>query len=302
MKNLFIIGGIALLSYSCTQDEILSPEVRSSLNAELENVVSQYEESLKDEQTPTTTIETLASPEVIKAIQDSIRALNNSYMSGKVKTAALLDTGGPPPRVGVFKVSTCGTYGEFVYLMDCEDGGWTNTEGNVGATFANGNKNIEFHFCLVPPADYNGGTLLLTTYGWAPIDGDVDIVGRYHDNEDHGNTNKIMSSGGGALLNRYFPGHCGFDTNTLLTWRFSERKNGTLPFQYGVLTNSFTVEDGKLNVDDENGGNENNAHLWRHKASDGSTTERYLTGNERFRGIGHMETGNTTYYLKINNN
>lgn len=298
MKQLFIIMGLSMLFYSCTKEDIQTLDEKSMLSAELESVVNEFEESIKDEQTPTTVEETVASEEVLKSIQDSLKNIGSGYLSSKVKTYALLDEG-RTRKVGVFKFSTCGSYKEFVYFMDCEDGGWTNTEGSVGATAADHNKNLKFHFCVVPYGFYNGGTLLLTLSGWSKYDGDVDIVDRYHDNEDHDNKNNIDNYAGGTTENLDFPGYCTFGDNTMLTWRFSERKTVTLPFQYGVLTNSFTTQDGSINIDDENGRNQNFARLFRHVASTETVSDRYMP-DERFRGI---TTGtNTGYHIKINNN
>ena len=186
--------------------------------------------------------------------------------------------------------------------MDCEDGGWSGTEGNVGATFVDGNKNVEFHFCLVPLGYYNGGTLLVNLYGWSSYDGNVDIVDRYHDNEDHSNKNTKVVNTIYGITAKDFPGYCGFGENTTLVWMFSDRKSMTLPFQYGVLTNSFVEgeEDGVIHIDDENGSNSNWANVTRHNASTGQKEFRSLQSGERFRGV---TTGkNTAYNVKINNN
>lgn len=297
MKHLFIIMGLSMLFFSCTQEDMQTLDEKSMLNAELESVVNEFEKSIKDEQTPTTEKETVASAEVIKAIQDSLRTLGSGFISSKVRTNALSEPGSTP-KVGVFKVSTCGTYKEFVYFMDCEDGGRTSTEGRVGATFADGNKNIKLFFCVVPFGYYSGGTLLLTNYTWTSSAGDIDIVDRYHDNEDSDNKNDIEDYGGGKLENTNFPGYCSFGTNTMLTWQFSERKTGTLPFQYGVLTNDFITQDGIIHIDDENKGNENFAFLTKHVASTGQRTEGLIEG--RFKGLD--VSSNTAYHIKINNN
>lgn len=299
MKTLLIVMGLSILFHSCTQDELTDIESNSILSAELENVANQYEVSLKDEQTPTTELETFASEEDIKAIQDSLRLLSTSYTSSKTKASAY-EWEPASPKVGVFKVSTCGSYREFIYRMDCEDGGSSNVQGNVGATYIDGSKNVVFYFCVVPAADYNGATLLLTTFNYGSNFGNVDVVERYHDNEDTKNKNEIINDAGGALNIKAYPGNCSFSANTVFSWRFSESKNGTLPFQYGVLTNSFSTEDGKIFVDDQNQGNSNTARLWRHTPSDPVGSSRLLTTFERFRGISHSQ--NTTYHIKINNN
>ena len=71
MKNLLAVMGLSMLFYSCSQDSLLSPEDQNMLNVELETVTQEFEESFKDELTPTTQKETMASAEEIEAIRDS---------------------------------------------------------------------------------------------------------------------------------------------------------------------------------------------------------------------------------------
>ena len=196
-KVTFFCFSILLASCSLNEEErAMSASENTQLSDELESVVADYELTLKgysfdelnkekDELTPTTQEETCAEPELIKAIQDSLNKLILAYDS-KTRT----DTrayGGNAPKVGVFKYGTCSGNREFVYRMDCEDGGDTHATGNVGSTTVDGN--VRFRFCLVDPGNYGGGTLILYDYVWNINEGDVDLVKRYHDNEDHKNKN-----------------------------------------------------------------------------------------------------------------
>lgn len=114
--------------------------------------------------------------------------------------------------------------------MDCEDGGDTKSIGDIGATYVDGNGNVTFHFCLVPVGNYEGGALLLHNYTWTPEEGDVDVVLRHHDNEDHNNKNHIVNNGGLTST-----GISRFDKNTEFYWRFSNNPTYTLT-GFGVLS------------------------------------------------------------------
>lgn len=77
---------------------------------------------------------------------------------------------------------------------------------------------LRFRFCLVDPGNYGGGTLILYDYVWNINEGDVDLVKRYHDNEDHKNKNSLEDNGG--LVST---GLSNFGHNTTLYWRFSDK-------------------------------------------------------------------------------
>lgn len=318
MKTKVLLFIFALCSFmSCEKtdsdlNDTFSFKEKKPVNKEaFDNLVSSYEANLKGIQSSgikkneniTSSIETESrlDESLIKMIRDSVEKSFTKIEVPITKSAIY------SPTVGVFKFTTCGGYGEFHYHMDNEDGGWTNIQGNVGATTVDKNKNVDFKFCLVPAitsVNYGGGVLLLSTYGWDTSHGDVDVVNRYHDDEDTGNANAVVLNNTGISypnpnFNNWI-GNCRFTENTIFAWRFSERKNDNLNFRYGVLTNSFTNADGTINIDDQNQGNSNGATLFRHVASTGTTTQRDLQINERFRGITNLD-GNTIYHIKIYN-
>lgn len=262
--------------FSCSQVEFPGSEGEAagtrSLTAELENVINDYESNLKgyvdynqvkDELTPTTEKETFAENWVIKAIQDSLSSRSEAFYSSKVRTDATQVLALAPVKVGVFNAGSCSSYREFVYLMDCEDGGWTYSEGNIGASSVDGNGNVVFKFCLVDPGDYGGGALLLTTYRWAPGHGAIDIVERYHDNEDSNNKNEIRDNGG-----LWDTGASVFTENTLFVWRYAEKRTN-LPIRYGVLSDTpIPVLPSRIHIDDQNQRNSNYARLFRYGTSE----------------------------------
>lgn len=321
MKKILLsaLGAIFLL-FSCSQDDM--PEIgQPDLDQTISKLTENYEAHLKgytigdkekDEKTPTTMKETSASDEFVSMIKDS---LERTYSKTAVRNTKVgNDMMG---WVGVLKYASCGSYRDFEYHQDNEDGGWTNT-WNSGWTYADGNKNMVWKFCLVPgharstspsfdyrsaaPYYYGGGVLLLYKYLWNSGHGDVDVVFRYHDDEDHSNKNSITNMGGQVWDPNGYLGECYFGSNTGLTWRFSDRAiNYSLPFKYGVLTNDFSGSQGDINIDDENGSNADYAVIYRHKASSNTTERRDVRGrDERFRGVGIWNT-NTQYMIKIYN-
>ena len=186
--------------------------------------------------------------------------------------------------------------------MDCEDGGDTKSIGDIGATYVDGNGNVTCHFCLVPVGNYEGGALLLHNYTWTPEEGDVDVVLRHHDNEDHNNKNHIVNNGGLTST-----GISRFDKNTEFYWRFSNNPTYTLT-GFGVLSKpeQGPVLPHQLFIDDENGKNANTATLWMHRAKKntgglpptGTTTSRKLNTGENYRGAMIVDR-NTIYNIKI---
>ncbi len=278
---------------------------------ELAVIENQYEANLKgylitepkDESKKSDGIETLASDSFVKMLRDS---LDNSFTKTNVQTRAFSND---VLSVGVLKFSTCGTYPEFNYLQDNEDGGWTRVEGNVGTTFVDGNKNMNWKFCVVPGMQsvlpgtvsslrgYGGGVLLLSRYTWTEIDGPTHVVERYHDDEDNNNKNQILNYGGLTKVGDYI-GNSLFNKNTGLTWLFTDTKGngGYLGFSHGVITNNPANKIGSIYIDDENGSNAN----WSRHYATYSSQNSVITYNDNFRGI--LVDTNTTYHIAAYNN
>lgn len=322
MKKILLTALSAVFLFSSCSQEDMSDVQQQDFDEAISQFTKEYnikvlghgfENKIKDEITPSQTSETFASEKFIDFLKDS---LEHTFTKTSVKQTKSTFSDG---WVGVLKHSTCGSYREFHYYQDNEDGGWTNTR-NTGATNADGNQNMNWFFCLVPghvrgdasnpnydpksqmPYYYGGGVLLLYKYNWNKGHGDVDVVTRYHDDEDHSNTNQVRNAGSLIQDNGYI-GECLFGRDTGLAWRFSDRAiSYSLPFRYGVITNEFNNGyNGSIEIDDENGSNANYCLFYRHNAGTGKTEFRQLYGgNERFRGIG-MWNGNTTYYVRFYN-
>ena len=109
-------------------------------------------------------IETLASEAEIQASMDEYKAelMNRESVAKErvMKTAYAAATN----VVGVFKISSCGTYKELRISMDCEDKRDNSyTTGNVGATYIE-NGNVNFVFCLTNANRYYPGGVLLVDH------------------------------------------------------------------------------------------------------------------------------------------
>lgn len=283
MKKIIFLCFCALFA-SCSSNEELqnmgtNEDELASMTNDYELVLKGYSfddlNKEKDELTPTTQKETIAEPWLIKAIQDSISQLQFSY-NNRMRTDA-----GAYTRAlamdGVFKYETCGGYREFVYLMDCEDGGDTYSTGNIGATRVDGNGNVEFHFCVVPANSAGGGVLVF--YKPELSSTNLFVVGRHHDNEDHNNKNHIIDNAG---LTSYGPNY--FDKNTGFCWKIeaATRRAAKLSFKYGTLGNGPMVSTRNiLWIDDENGKNANIATVWNMHNPQG----KELPADKNFYGI-----------------
>ncbi len=309
MKKIIFLCFCALLA-SCSSDEELQDT--GTNEEELANMANDYELVLKgysldelnkekDELTPTAQEETDAEPWLINELQKaSEEMMSSNYGKSRNEAKAYAST---TEMVGVFRYNTCRSYREFVYDMDCEDGGDTKAIGDIGTTRVDGNGNVTFHFCLVPAGNYGGGTLLLYNYTWNIAEGDVDVLARHHDNEDHNNKNRIVDNGGLTST-----GVSQFGKNTDFYWRFSDKPAQYLSIAYGVIRKdpiqSGPIRSQQLFIDDENGKNANSATLWTHRVLKqggmppiGRTVKRELNKGEIYRGM--MFDRNTRYDIQL---
>lgn len=197
--------------------------------------------------------------------------------------------------IGIFKTTTCGNNKEFIYSMDCEDGGWTNISNPMGRTFAtsvDGNANIEFHMCVVKGANYGGFGL-----GLGGIDEvllrDLIIVERYHDNEDSDTKNNVISDvkpdAGG------FIGPSRFDANTLFSWVWDQSaRTYYLGYPFGIIAQDGEVV---ISIDDENKKNTNWARYSEHPYNLNVMNWKEFPFKSDKWGMNNWE--NTSYKVKI---
>lgn len=267
MKFLYLSALIiSVLLVSCENSNFIDDEINSVnvSTSEVSNLIASYELSfeepndfnikgyedsgIKNETDSTTVPETVASEEIINYLKCKIDEIKNAEFS-KMKSERVADD---LFRVGVFKIQTCGSYPEFVYFMDCEDGGWTSIDNPFNQPFASEvdrNGNFRFRFCLVPTSFYSGYVLHFGTADPLSLVTTKNVLERYHDNEDSKNQNNIESQPSGLNY-----GGTHFDKNTLFMWVFQEGSGKNLGFQYGVIHEFGTIQ---LNIDDENKSNSN---------------------------------------------
>ena len=122
--------------------------------------------------------------------EDSIQVLKDNYIAeimGRMEVAKekVMRTayGATSPRVGVFRVGSCGNYKYLSIKIDCENGNSkTSVSGNVGDTYVDGGDNMRLEFCMVDAGfRYPGGVFLFED---VPLE-TMTLV-RYHDTEDGG--------------------------------------------------------------------------------------------------------------------
>lgn len=247
----------------------------------------------KDEITPSKDKETIASKEIVNYLKAKIDSEKKREVS---KTA--IDFPRPSSyMVGVFKTTTCGNSPEFIYFMDCEDGGWTNIQNNKNipfATYVDKNKNIEFHMCMVTGANYNGFALNLSPIpGSILYNNNLFIIERFHDNEDSSNKNGIKS-GQQPNASGYLGGSQ-FAKNTLFAWvKESSNRTISLGYSYGVIAENGEIE---ISIDDENKKNANWARSY-----DYSRTTNIGPHDLPYKQwvVGFYCWENTGYKIKIN--
>lgn len=310
MLLLVAIGSFTLMS---CENDVISPNVESEVNlsSDIDQLIANYESSLdemndfvikgyvdmseKDEANPTQQEETTASSEIINYLKANIsyeKAMESSKMTRDVP-------GFLHYKVGVFKTTSCGNYREFIYHMDCEDGGWTNIDNPHNesfATFVDKNKNIEFHMCVVDGAYLGGYALCLSPIEVnILVNNNIMIVERYHDNEDSDNKNNVISD-----LKPAPDGSIGgskFGNNTLLSWIYDPiGKGATQPYgiSYGVISDAGRVT---INIDDENKSNSNWARYYDYSKND-NIGPFDMKNKEWFMGFNCWE--NTSYKVNIN--
>jgi len=236
------------------------------------------------------------------------KELDATYSKTDVSTRSL-----GKQEVGILKYSTCGSYPEFHYHQDNEDGGWTSITGTMGATYVDGNKNMEWRFCVVPGTKmvlkpnenppvqfalhtYGGGVLLLSSYQWSKPDSVVNLYYRYHDDEDTKNANKITRNDANLLKINGYIGESWFADNTEFCWAFDSNaqiKDASLGFQYGVIESSNGYYNSVISIDDEDKNNKN--HSTRKEFNNQSTP--IVTTNINLWGIIQGQK-NTYYYVK----
>ena len=172
--------------------------------------------------------------------------------------------GATSPRVGVFRVGSCGNYKYLSIKIDCENGNSkTSVSGNVGDTYVDGGDNMRLEFCMVDAGfRYPGGVFLFED---VPLE-TMTLV-RYHDTEDGGH-NGVWSDDPNYYDVMHISGMSKLDSNATLAWNINRNmtKWGNIPvgpagINYGVIAPA-EMASGNLYFDDEDHNNKNWAQVW----------------------------------------
>lgn len=286
------MGALVALCYSCMGDSVLSntESELNELNNEYEMALEVGDDGLK--------CETFGSKDSIKMLKDNYVAEVKERLEVAKERVMRTAYSATSPRVGVFRVGSCGSYKSLSIEIDCENKkSKTRVEGNVGACFVDGNKNMRLEFCLVEAGNrYPGGVFLVEN---APAAVESFTVVRYHDTEDGGHQSMwsddpYYADGDVSRIT----GLSKLDSNATLAWNFDRNMNlwgdipiGPIGIEYGVLSLS-TMASGNLYFDDEDRKNKNWAQLWR-----GNQCVNDFNNQGQFYGI---EFGaNTKYHMCV---
>ena len=213
--------------------------------------------------------------------------------------------------VGVFKISSCGTYKELRISMDCEDKRDNSyTTGNVGATYIE-NGNVNFVFCLTNASRYYPGGVLLVdhinynltlTQEYRRENRQMDVIVCHHDTEDNNPSNSLFSDDNYYNDINHFMGYTKIDNDDTLAWGFPSNGApfsianyfGPAGIQYGLLstTNAAT---GTIHCDDEDSNNKN----WVQRYNLGYTLDNSFNESVALNDFGITENGNTTYSISL---
>lgn len=291
-KNFFVgVLTMAVLA-SCGENSGLMDN-EQGLNA----LTRSYEVALSDEDGEK--IETRAHKDTIQAIMDAyVTDMMNRDAIAKEKVMRAVYS--ESNLVAVFKVGSCGSYKELEILVDCEDRrGKSNTGGNVGDTYVDGNENVHLQFCLVEANRYYpGGVLLINRTPSCPYNLE-NIVVRGHDTEDSNEQN--IASGTHSSYN---------DNNELSQWLTQVGRNVNLAWgfpkgdplyypvgpvsgiKYGLLS-GLGASTGTIFFDDEDSSNKNFLQLWHRNTFDKDLGEGLHVS------YGIEANKNTTYNVSV---
>ena len=282
-RNIFIALAAFVICSSCS-DSYYLPETEqdlAQLNSEYDDVKAKEADDEGEK------IETLASEDEIKASVAKERVMRTAYAA----------VGG---IVGVFKISSCGTYKELRITMDCEDKKSDSyTTGNVGASYVE-NGNVNFVFCLTNANRYYPGGVLTLTQDSRREVRKMDAIVRHHDTEDSDPRNRIYTENADYQGN--LRGYSSVDNDVTLAWGFPSNGApfsiasyfGAAGIQYGLLstTNAAT---GTIRCDDEDKNNKN----WIQRYNLGYTLDSGFNESIALGDFGITANGNTTYSVSL---
>lgn len=309
-RNIFIALAAFAICSSCS-DSYYLPETEqdlAQLNSEYEDVKAKEADDEGEK------IETLASEDEIQASMDEYKAelMNReSVAKERVMRGVYAAKGGV---VGVFKISSCGTYKELRISMDCEDKRDNSyTTGNVGATFVDGSGNVNFVFCLTNSNRYYPGGVLLVdhinyslplTQGIYTKARNMDVFVCHHDTEDNNPSHYFECNDSYYNSINRLGGYTKIDSDVTLAWGFPPylaspqfdlgTYYGAPGIQYGLLSTTAAAT-GTIHCDDEDSNNKN----WMQRYKLGTTLDNGFNADIALREYGVTSNGNTTYSVSL---
>jgi len=287
-EKLLVLGAIVALCYSCAGSSVLL-----DTESELNGLNNEYELGILEASDNGLKCETSGDEDSIQMLKDNYIAEIMGRMEVAKEKVMRTAYGSASPRVGVFRVGSCGNYKYLSIKIDCENGNSkTSVSGNVGNTYVDGGDNMRLEFCMVDAGfRYPGGVFLFED---VPLESFT--VVRYHDSEDGGH-NGVWSDDPNYSDVMHISGMSKLDSNATLAWNIDRNMNkwgdipmGPVGINYGVISLP-TMASGNLYFDDEDHNNKNWAQLWF-----GHQFQSNLSG--KYHGI-EMDR-NTRYYVCLN--
>ena len=177
-EKLLVLGTMVALCCSCAGSSVLL-----DTESELNGLNNEYELGTLEAGDNGLKCETSGDEDSIQVLKDNYIAEIMGRMEVAKEKVMRTAYGATSPRVGVFRVGSCGNYKYLSIKIDCENGNSkTSVSGNVGDTYVDGGDNMRLEFCMVDAGfRYPGGVFLFED---VPLE-TMTLV-RYHDTEDGG--------------------------------------------------------------------------------------------------------------------
>ena len=157
-EKLLILGAMVALCCSCAGNSVLL-----DTESELNGLNNEYELGTLEVSDNGLKCETLGDEDSIQVLKDNYIAEIMGRMEVAKEKVMRTTYGATSPRVGVFRVGSCGNYKYLSIKIDCENGNSkTSVSGNVGDTYVDGGDNMRLEFCMVDAGfRYPGGSLFV---------------------------------------------------------------------------------------------------------------------------------------------
>ena len=218
-EKLLVLGTMVALCCSCAGSSVLL-----DTESELNGLNNEYELGTLEAGDNGLKCETSGDEDSIQVLKDNYIAEIMGRMEVAKEKVMRTAYGATSPRVGVFRVGSCGNYKYLSIKIDCENGNSkTSVSGNVGDTYVDGGDNMRLEFCMVDAGfRYPGGVFLFED---VPLE-TMTLV-RYHDTEDGGH-NGVWSDDPNYYDVMHISGMSKLDSNAI----YSDNRAEFVTFKY----------------------------------------------------------------------